>query len=291
MTMGSVMIGQIQGMLLGLHVGDSLGANLEFTQPRKDNLQIDIVGGGGLDWRPGEPTDDTIMMYQLLESIAIRGHFDQEYTAQMFLEWYKTSPKDIGGTVRQALKNILYGMPVEKSGLSTEYSQGNGSLMRSAPLALLDYDDEIIRKQCSITHAHPTCIHCDQIYVYLLELLLEGASKKEAFELALKKAKNINSELSSALLNIDNLNISDIFTEGYVVDSLVFSIWAFMKLDSFEEALITIVNRGGDADTLGAITGAICGAYYGIESIPRRWLDKIELKDDINCTIEAFLDF
>jgi ADP-ribosyl-[dinitrogen reductase] hydrolase len=45
---------------------------------------------------------------------------------------------------------------------------------------------------------------------------------------------------------------------------------------SFEECLIATVNQGGDADTTGAIVGAIAGAYYGLESIPREWLRKLD---------------
>jgi ADP-ribosyl-[dinitrogen reductase] hydrolase len=56
----------------------------------------------------------------------------------------------------------------------------------------------------------------------------------------------------------------------------------FLGADSFEQALITAVNQGGDADTVGALTGALAGAYWGVDSIPIRWLDRLQNADEIH---------
>ena len=62
-------------------------------------------------------------------------------------------------------------------------------------------------------------------------------------------------------------------------DTFFAGLWGLVNCDSFEDALIQIVNRGDDADTCGAVTGALCGAYYG--NIPKRWLTKIKEHDTI----------
>jgi ADP-ribosylglycohydrolase len=62
---------------------------------------------------------------------------------------------------------------------------------------------------------------------------------------------------------------------GYVVDSMKVALWSFMKCSTFEELLVKAVNFGGDTDTIGAITGGLAGAWYGIEGIPERWMDAL----------------
>ncbi len=61
-------------------------------------------------------------------------------------------------------------------------------------------------------------------------------------------------------------------TSGYTVDSLACVLSCFFKGTSFEEAVVSAVNLGGDADTIGALTGGLSGVYWGFEAIPNRWL-------------------
>jgi ADP-ribosyl-[dinitrogen reductase] hydrolase len=77
---------------------------------------------------------------------------------------------------------------------------------------------------------------------------------------------------------------------GYVVQSLEAALWAFNKFDNFEDGLIAAVNLGDDADTTGAIYGQIAGAYYGIDSIPERWIEKIVDLDGIMYISECLYD-
>lgn len=260
------------GMLLGLHAGDSLGATLEFQEARKlNNLHREISGGGPFDWEAGEPTDDTQMMIRLLASLVNNDDFDLEDLAQRFTDWLDSKPKDIGNTVLDALKKVRSGVDPKESGGKSEFSQGNGSLMRCAPLALFDVSEKNIVEQCSITHRHPNCISSDLKLIKILKRCLSGFSKEEVL-------KDIH---------LEDYNWDDIYCEGYVVDSLSISLWAFCKFDSFEQAVTMVVNRGGDADTLGAITGAICGAFYGVESIPNKWIQKLQGREEIKNLLKS----
>ncbi|HTY23694.1 MAG TPA: ADP-ribosylglycohydrolase family protein, partial [Desulfomonilaceae bacterium] len=63
---------------------------------------------------------------------------------------------------------------------------------------------------------------------------------------------------------------------AYVVDTMQTVFHYFFKTRDFEECLVKTVNQGGDADTTGAIAGMLAGAYYGLESIPKRWLKKMD---------------
>jgi ADP-ribosyl-[dinitrogen reductase] hydrolase len=53
------------------------------------------------------------------------------------------------------------------------------------------------------------------------------------------------------------------------------AIWGLMTTDSFEAAVVQVVNLGNDADTVGAVVGALAGAAYGLASIPKRWRDAL----------------
>lgn len=270
------------GMLLGLHIGDSLGATLEFTDKSEIyELHTEIIGGGVYNWHPGEPTDDTEMMLCLLNSIADLGRFDQKDVAKRYLDWFNKNPKDVGNTISQALNNLNRGMSLSSCGVDSEFGQGNGSLMRCAPMALLPFSNLSIKRQCSITHAHQMCVYCDQIFILLLQDLINGLSKEEAFQNLLINSKKRDTSIYLLMEQIPYTTLDEFVKSGYVLETLFCTAWAFIYTNSFEEALIKIVNEGGDADTYGAITGAIAGAYYGLESIPDRWGNVIHKKNEI----------
>jgi ADP-ribosyl-[dinitrogen reductase] hydrolase len=67
-----------------------------------------------------------------------------------------------------------------------------------------------------------------------------------------------------------------------VVNTLEAAIWSVGTTDNFEAALIRAVNLGDDADTVGAVTGQIAGARYGLDAIPDRWLSSLIKADDIS---------
>ena len=68
---------------------------------------------------------------------------------------------------------------------------------------------------------------------------------------------------------------------GYAVHSVQAAFWSFLGTDSFEEAVVTAVNLGEDADTTGAVCGALAGAYYGLAAIPERWVKVLRDREEI----------
>lgn len=260
------------GMLIGLHAGDALGATLEFGPPRKrEEWLTEIVGGGPFNVAAGSGTDDTEMMIAVLSAIHSRTEFRSDECLSNFLTWLDTIPKDVGNTTRSNLLLQKRGLPPSIK----EDGQGNGSLMRCAPLAVLNLDPsdllKVVANQCAITHPHPNCILADQIFIALLRSILKGEQSKENILKLADKLSLGHAELNSRIGRIPKMTWEQVKTSGYVFDTLCASLWAFYHCDSFEDALIQIVNRGDDSDTVGAVTGALCGAYYGIDQIPSRW--------------------
>jgi ADP-ribosyl-[dinitrogen reductase] hydrolase len=74
---------------------------------------------------------------------------------------------------------------------------------------------------------------------------------------------------------------------GYIVDTLQAVFQSFFDTDNFEDCLIDVVNRGGDADTTGAIAGMLAGALYGLEAIPEVWLKTLDVNVSRACTNQA----
>ena len=294
---------KVLGMLWGLHAGDSLGAPLEFLPPsRAWNTHTEIVGGGKFNWRAGEATDDTDLMLCVIKSIQNSGQFSFDTLKREMLAWYESNPPDIGTTTIKGLRNLEAGLPLRDCGFVNNEFQGNGSIMRVAPMALLNESvttsyqgreqtlplQEVLITQTKMTHGHQHCVHTDLIFVEAVKAVLEGETKQNVLARALRKACQVSPFIESRMEKILSTSWNDLSTSGFCVDTLCAGLWAFMKYDSLEEALIAVVNKGDDSDSCGAVAGVLCGAFYGSDSIPRRWLQKLEFRDEIRDQIQQF---
>lgn len=271
---------RFRGVLLGLAIGDALGAPLEF-QERRDPTQYvtEMVGGGWLQLPPGHWTDDTQMTLCIVDSLLTKRVFDPDDIAQRFVAWLQTNPADVGNHTRYVLSSIGKGVPWEIASVKAQeespHNAPNGSLMRCAPLALFfyqnpDYVATLSPVLSRITHAHTDC---EQSCVFLnvaIVHLLNGASKQSAVQEAERACLQASEELRSRFRRLHEPH-NNTSPTGYVLDTLETATWAFLHTASFEAALVEVVNRGADADTVGAVCGALSGAYYGLSAIPERW--------------------
>jgi ADP-ribosyl-[dinitrogen reductase] hydrolase len=271
----------LKSCMLGLHVGDSLGATLEFQRPSPTNkTHTEIIGGGKHQWRPGDPTDDTEMAMMVLESLIVNKKFDIYDLSGRFMEWLTQEPADVGRTTYNAINNLMNGISPFRSGCTGPFDQGNGSLMRCAPLAYFDVSEEVIIKQTSITHNHSLCHLADLVFIQAIREAEKGLSKNKIFENALIMSKQ-NKILHDHLIQIPDTKWEYLETSGFAVHALGAAFWGLLHTHSFEQALIEVVNRGDDADSAGAICGALCGAFYSEKQIPIRWLEKIKWRNRI----------
>lgn len=293
---------KVLGMLWGLHAGDSLGAPWEFLDPQPQwNTKTEIVGGGKFNWAPGEATDDTDLMLALMRSIKNSQEISFDILKAEMLQWFASNPPDIGTTTVKGLENLKAGKPLRECGFVNNEFQGNGSIMRVAPLALLATDavgsygsdktiglDEIMITQTKMTHGHQHCVDTDLIFIPTVKAVLAGKSKEEVFAVALNEAEKISPFIYQKLTQIPKTEWKDLSTSGFCVDTLCAGLWAFMKHDTLEDALVSVVNRGDDSDSCGAIAGVLCGAHYGSAAIPSRWLEKLEFRTEIEQRVSAF---
>lgn len=280
------------GCLLGLAIGDALGAPVEFLSAeeikQKHGRVTNYLGGGWLNLKPGEYSDDTALMLCIARSIVERKGSDPEDIGRRFLKWLAGNPKDIGQITLTALQELKKGAPWQIAGkLAHEklggMSAGNGSIMRCAPLGLLHFRNEkkLIRDSLDsslITHWDPRACWGTVALNLAIARLVQG--KKEGL-LAGVAGKIEEPETRGAVLSVATIKKTDLVPSGFVLDTLKCALWCFMNTDSLESAIVEAVNLGGDADTVGAVCGALAGAYYGREAIPQRWLEPLAGRDEI----------
>jgi ADP-ribosyl-[dinitrogen reductase] hydrolase len=259
--------------LLGLAIGDALGATVEFMTASEIRTQHGVhrklTGGGWLRLRPGEVTDDTQMSLCIARSIVAVG-FSAQDIAQRFVDWYRSRPPDIGNTCRRGIARFITHGTVH--GPPNEGDAGNGAVMRMAPIALATLADEQLLEaqaieQAHITHHHPLSDAACILVGRMIQLALIGHAMHRLRRLA---------DAATAQFPKFRYDPYHALSTAYVVDTMQTVLHFLFATSSFEECLIATVNQGGDADTTGAIVGAIAGAYYGIEAIPREWLRKLD---------------
>lgn len=292
------------GVLLGLACGDALGRPVEFksaTRITADHGTLTEMEGNGTWGQPaGTITDDTEQALCIARSLVAQGEFDPADIADRFVAWYDTNPFDIGNMTRRSLRALAEGQPWDEAGqqvwkMSGEGSNaGNGSVMRCPPLALAVTDDSdlirVSRHSSRITHADPRCTYGCAI----LNLTIAGLLRNDAEPLATALAaveSDAPDELVTALEPlVDGAELDSMATTGYVIHSLQTALHDGLRAETTADAIITAVNRGGDTDTIGAITGAIAGARCGASTLPERWLEVLEERRELTSLATQLLE-
>lgn len=263
------------GCFMGLAIGDALGVPLEFKDRDVMPPVTDMIGGGLFKLNPGEWTDDTSMALALADSILEYRTINKEDIMQKFIQWYKKGSYshngkcfDIGSTTSKAL-SAYYSTKSYSDAPDNHFNSGNGSIMRLAPVPVYYYNDidtAILKAkdQSMVTHGSKQVLSCVEELTIMLVSLINGISKDEVVD------------SSWTTVHRDTVKSS-----GFALDTLNAAKWAFANTNSFKDALILAVNLADDADTVGAVTGQIAGAYYGLSSIPLEWINKLVWKDHL----------
>lgn len=295
---------KIKAVMLGHAVGDALGVPVEFcTREELDSDPVtDMRGFGTYPYPEGCWSDDTSMSLAALDSLA-SGKLNFDDIMIKFSEWYykdKYTPTgktfDIGNTCACAIDNyFMHGKSVNECGLADEKSNGNGSLMRIHPFALLalrthqtreDWESMVDRAS-ALTHAHERSKLACKIYTQILLNLLYMPSKLSV-RLALEMAKARYASSSEydhykRLLShdFDKLPRDEIKSSGYVVDTLEAAVWCILTTNSYRDCVLKAVNLGEDTDTVAAIAGGLAGALYGYNAVPAEWLNALKQREFI----------
>lgn len=278
---------RFEGCLVGLAVGDALGAPVEFKEPGSFEPVSGMSGGGPHGLEAGQWTDDTSMALCLAESLIACGGFDAGDQMQRYVRWYREGYKsstgscfDIGNTTRASLE--LYEKTGDAhAGAAEPGLAGNGSIMRLAPVPLFFAADpgrcaEMSGRSSLTTHGAPACVDACRY----LGRLIAGAANGEEKDALLSKEYGAPGSLCPEIGSVASGSFKrkdppEIRGTGYVAESLEAALWAFHRSSSFEEGCLLAVNLGRDADTTAAVFGQVAGAHYGIDGIPSAWKERL----------------
>lgn len=198
-----------------------------------------------------------------------------------------------GNTCLSALRSGRMGS-VEKP---VNNSKGCGGVMRAAPAGLVGWPDPF-RLGCAvaaITHGNPSGYLAAGFLASLIAELVQGSNLETAIEharealiawpgheeclAAVDTAVELARNTSPSAGNVERLG------EGWVAEeALAISLYCALVAPNFEEGVVLAVNHRGDSDSTGAITGNILGLIHGVDAIPRRWLEGLELREVIEET-------
>ena len=308
-----------RGALLGLAVGDALGTTNEFRKlpappfPKlADGPHTEMRGGGPFAVKPGQVTDDTQMACCIAAILRSLHRYDMVEVAKRYAAW-RPHAFDVGAQTAQAIEAFASGLSPESAGRDVwlkngKQAAGNGSLMRTAPIAVYFAKDQTARitaslEDSAITHYDPRCrLACvvlnasiaaaitsvkppkpdDLVNSAGMDLSLAGAMLGRSagdWIIHVKDATEwIREDLAFAKADDPMLYGPDLHMlrqEGFVRVAFRLAYWELFHAPSFEAALLDVVNRGGDADTNAAIAGALLGAFFSEEQIPARWKDPV----------------
>jgi ADP-ribosyl-[dinitrogen reductase] hydrolase len=331
---------RVRGCLLGLAVGDALGAPLEglsAQQIRSHYGRVRNYVDGVQAWKRkpyrwrlrGLYSDDTQQALALCDVILEQHRVDQDRLADLYLALatpkgsFRGAHRGIGRTFRQVLSALEEGVPAHLTG---QLTAGIGAAMRIAPVPLYFEEPaamfESVMAASLMTHRDIRSLSGALAVVHTIRRLVAGEERDPSLLLwvaadVVKDEKRIATAHSDLVIKTDayGRSLSRAIahaesvldaprehalaalvdeanrhganpmckrpTMGFPPACIPACLYLLLSTDSFEEAVTEVVNLGGDTDTAGAILGAMAGAYYGADAIPKRWLDGLQNREGI----------
>ncbi len=272
------------GAILGLAVGDALGATYEFCSPREvPEGPLEMAGGGWLGLEPGETTDDTALARAVLVGYEA-GSLDLRRVREAMLSWQDTGPKDIGNQTRKAL-DYLRSHPEALSLPEDPDAQGNGAVMRAAPHGVKARDpEEAVDNawtEAALTHPSWEARASSALVAALVANLLDRVRPEDALDASyalIESRDKPGKHVREVLRPLENYKHNP---GGWTVYTTRLALLGLLEAQDFRSGLESVVRLGGDADTNGAVAGALLGARFGAAAIPPRWLRGLKGGDEL----------
>ncbi|MEO8635188.1 MAG: ADP-ribosylglycohydrolase family protein [Gemmatimonadales bacterium] len=305
------LIDQYAGCLLGLALGDALGAVVEAQPPADARRYVDTVlrprllpvrGPGS--HRFGQVTDDTQLARELLLSISSTGEFRPAVFAERLLQIVVSGRLVEGGHAPiAAARQLALGVPWFDAGIPAPYA-GNGAAMRAGPLGLLFGSDphhlaQVVSDQARVTHQDPrsaagalaiagaVAIAARDEPINRAEFLVELSRWVEPIDAGTATAiwdlttwAHLPPDEAAGFIADHGLEPEAVHgwhgVSSYVTSSVCWSLYAVLQSpDDWWDAVCTAISIGGDTDTMAAMTGSILGARCGRRALPDEYLRRL----------------
>jgi ADP-ribosyl-[dinitrogen reductase] hydrolase len=276
------------GCLLGLALGDALGAPFEFLRATAVPSPLPILE---LPWQglpPGTTTDDTAMARTLARSLVAREGFDSADLVARLVDWFRGGPPDIGHLTRKVLQRVSEGTDAAEAAEAVwrirgpEVSAGNGSVMYCAPLgvAYARRAHSLTRtapRLSALTHFDGRCRTATLAVTRTVAGLVRGDPPLAAVRAAVASVAELEGgeELEFLVEAVGDSRPVDGPDRGFCLFAAGLGLQTLVRGGTFEEELVRVVTLGGDTDTNGAVAGALLGSAAGASALPTAWLDRL----------------
>jgi ADP-ribosyl-[dinitrogen reductase] hydrolase len=279
---------RVIGCVLGLALGDALGAPFEFMRSSEIPRPLPAFERSWQGLPPGTTTDDTAMARNLVRSLVERGSFDPEDLVARHLSWFRSGPPDVGNLTRRVLQRVSEGRAAEEAAEAIwrvrgpEVSAGNGSVMYCAPLgaAYTGRSDELHRlapKLSALTHYDHRCRTAVVAVTLAAAATVRGTDPAGAVSESLVAVAALEGgeEIEFLVEAVGDVRAIDGPDQGFCLYAAAAGLQALARGGTFEEELRRIVALGGDTDTNAAVAGALVGAAAGRGGLPEDWLARL----------------
>jgi len=273
------------GVLVGLAAGDALGAGYEFGPAFEG--PVEMIGGGPFGWAPGEWTDDTQMAICIADQAAT-GDLDLDALGDRFIAWANEA-NDIGNQTRAVLSRAVDGSDLPEAAAAffrqrPSHSAGNGSLMRTGPVALPYLGDrdriaEAAAEISAITHADPRAIDACVLWSLAVGDAVE-TGVIPGMTNGLGHLPDDRRERWAGIIAEAEQRLPGVFTPNGSVVTAFQAAWSSIVHTPIPEdqpsrhlqtALENAIRIGNDTDTVAAIAGTLLGAVWGASAVPTAW--------------------
>jgi ADP-ribosylglycohydrolase len=279
------------GAMLGLAVGDALGAQVEFADAKVAREVVER-GLGMVDsryWAAGQWTDDTALALELAESIGEHGLLDVDDVARRYIRWAVTDGRGIGRATGAALTGASDAADARRRASDfharSGMGAGNGTVMRCAPIGLAARDLGEARTaavaDAQLTHGHPAAAPASAALCAALLALREGVDPLAAARSEVQGPLELEQALELAAAH-EREALAALATgpaAGACWTTLAIGLCGLAQFGDYEPGIAWAISLGGDTDTNAAVAGALLGYRDGPGAIPRRWLDPIAQPD------------
>jgi ADP-ribosylglycohydrolase len=293
---------RVIGTVLGLAVGDALGAPFEFRRAHEVPAPVPAFELPWMGFPPGTTTDDTAMAMNLVRSLAEGGSLDVDDLAARHLAWFATDPPDVGTFTRRVLSRAARGVPAADAARSVweergpEVSAGNGSVMYCAPLgaAYANRRTQLLGAApalSAITHVDERCRTAVLAVTLAAGALVRGEPPAAALADAIGTTidREGGEELEFLVGAAGTARPIDGPDQGFVLFTAGLGLQALHRVAdegernaaAVERELRRVVGLGGDTDTNAAVAGALLGAWAGAGGLPGSWLDRLRGRTSI----------
>lgn len=300
------------GAILGLATGNALGVPTDYCsrQALRSRPVSGMTGGGLHGQLPGTWSGETSLTLCTAESLV--GGLNLDDMRNRFVRWmeqgYWTARGvvfDLDSAARSAVSRLRNStLPASPS---DSIGQSNGSLVRSLPVALYVFDgagaerQELVSRVSAMTHPDSTAIMACQMYSMIVAGLMKGLDPQAAYAqvceapasslLGRQETETDRSHYARFLAGkMGLLRDKNIRSGTYAVSTLEASVWCLLTTSDFRSAVLRAVNLGENTSAVGAVTGGLAGATYGVTSIPSDWVDTLARREDVTNLARGFSD-